>query len=374
MGSSQSGEQKEYRPMDIQHGEGVPSGLVAVTGATGFIGSHVVKALLESGYNVRAVVRDPSNATKIAHLEAMTEAKEATGSLSFAQGDLLVAGSYDGAFAECDAVVHCAAVVNNARNTKDPMLEIVAPSVQGSVNVYDSVARHKSIKRVIHTSSLAAIQSYGRPQEYKFTESDWNTWSSVQNGDYYGIAKTNAEEVAHRRAEASQGQFDVVSINPSIVFGKCLTKAHSKGSAVFVRQLLFGNRQHSIFVNCCDVVDVARAHVEALRRPAAGGQRFLISGDDSTHAMRLPQLANHCKELYPSHAARIRANLHGGLLFNLAWYTNMSEFERQVVLRDIHLDNSRSKDGLGLSYRPLNETLRDTIDSMLTTGFVTFRN
>ena len=92
----------------------VASGTVAVTGANGFIGSYMCAALLEQGYTVRAVVRNSSDQTKVAHLLALPGAAER---LTCVSGQLLEAGGYDDAFAGCAAVVHTAAVVEVPRQS-----------------------------------------------------------------------------------------------------------------------------------------------------------------------------------------------------------------------------------------------------------------
>ena len=98
--------------------------IVALTGASGFIGSHVAEALLREGHTVRAVVRDARNAAKCAHLaELAARHAAAGGALALFEGDLLVAGSFDAAFAGAEVVVHTAAVVEILR-TSDPPARI----------------------------------------------------------------------------------------------------------------------------------------------------------------------------------------------------------------------------------------------------------
>ena len=113
--------------------------------------------------------------------------------------------------------------------------------------------------------------SLGAPQaiinadqlEAQFDESVENSWSKVDNGDPYGYAKLKAEQMVFRYADERRNDGVVaVSINPGVVLGPCLTKAHTKGSAVFVRQLVFGNVQADLFFTYVDVREVAEAHVK----------------------------------------------------------------------------------------------------------------
>jgi nucleoside-diphosphate-sugar epimerase len=173
-----------------------PPATVAVTGASGFIGSWVCVRLLEQGFTVRAVVRDKTNAEKTAHLVKKAQELGRGGSLSFFSGDLSKPGDYDEAFAGADAVVHTAAVV--AIEAKNPLKEIVEPSTEGTKNMLGSVGKSGTVKRVVHTSSVAAIQSYDKGASYIFTEADEATWSTIERGDPYRISAPVA--VARRAA------------------------------------------------------------------------------------------------------------------------------------------------------------------------------
>mmetsp|Transcript_21354 Transcript_21354/g.63594 ORF Transcript_21354/g.63594 Transcript_21354/m.63594 type:complete len:347 (-) Transcript_21354:83-1123(-) len=338
--------------------------VVAVTGGSGFIGSWVVTELLKRGHTVRATVRDTTNLDKTAHLTARAEGQP--GKLELWQADLLTEGAFDGCFDGCDVVVHSAAVVSNAGAVKDPVKDIVDPSVKGTENVISSIVKCGTVSRVVHTSSIAAIQTYDKDPGYIFTERDWNDWSSPANGDYYGIAKVRAEEVMRKAGE--ENGFEVVAINPGVVFGPCMTKAHTKASPVFVRQLLYGNVQPDVAFTWVDVRDVAEAHAHCVDGDGVAGRRFILAGDHETHFARMPALAATCQELVPE--VKIEGKVYSGILYNMAWYLRMSDFEKAVILNDIQLSNDSSKQVLGIKYRPAEETLRDTIGSMLSTGFV----
>lgn len=154
------------------------------------------------------------------------------------------------------------------------------------------------MKRIVHTSSIAAVLNANKPGDTVFTESDKNTWSSVANGDAYGYAKITAEEIVDSYASKTEG-LDCVSINPCFVVGPCMTKAHTKGSAVFVRELIYRNEQPDIYMQFVDVREVASAHVEALKRSDAAGKRFILAGSYKTHAMRVNVLGDVVANLYP---------------------------------------------------------------------------
>ena len=339
-----------------------PGSSVAVTGATGFIGSHIVDALLKSGYNVVAITRSGASD----HLSALVTA-ETAGTLEFRGGDLLQPGSYDAAFEGCQGIVHCAAVVSNANAVKSPQREIVDPSVQGTENVVSSITKMTTpVSRVVQISSVAAVQTYDKPNDHAFTEADWNDWSSLQNGDPYGVAKTEAERVMMKGSEAHG--FECVALNPSIVFGPCLNKAHTKASPVFLRQLLFHNEQPDISFTIVDVRDVAAATVRALALPAAAvaGKRFILAGDDATHWLRFPALAERTQALFPQYS--VKAVLYSGLLFNAMWYLRLSAFEKAVQTVECHFDNAQSKDVLGVEYHSLGDTLEATVKTMVEHG------
>ena len=221
--------------------------VVALTGASGFIGSHVAEALLRDGHTVRAVVRDKTNADKCAHLTALGAAHAAAGGgLELFEGDLLVAGSFDAAFAGAEVVVHTAAVVEILR-TSDPQATIIDPSVRGVRHLLASLDASPSVRRLVHTSSIVAVYTYDKGDGHVFDEADWNDWSTAEN-DPYGFAKTEAE----RLVAAHRGAFDVVRCTPGVTLGPPMTKAHTKASTVLLRQLIYGNAQLNYPSSCVD--------------------------------------------------------------------------------------------------------------------------
>ena len=142
---------------------------VLVTGASGYIASYIVRDLLAEGYTVRGTVRDPNKVAELAHLRAMPGAPER---LELVAADLLTPGAFDPHMSGCATVMHTASPYK--LDVKDPQKDLVEPALLGTQNVLEAVARSSTVKRVVLTSSMAAITD--EPDEnHVLTEADWNT-------------------------------------------------------------------------------------------------------------------------------------------------------------------------------------------------------
>src|SRR5688572_25510098 len=145
---------------------------ICVTGASGFVAAHVIRELLERGRTVRGTVRSVEDLAKYDYLTSLPGAAER---LTLVPAELLAEGSYDGACAGCDAVIHTASPY--VVDVKDPQRDLVDPAVEGTLNVLRSAARAR-VRRVVLTSSMAAISDEPVPGKV-FTEDDWNEKSSL---------------------------------------------------------------------------------------------------------------------------------------------------------------------------------------------------
>jgi dihydroflavonol-4-reductase len=345
---------------------------VAVTGASGYLGSYVVAELLARGYGVHGCVRGcTENPEKAAHLHALPGAERLT---LFDGTDLSIDGSFDDAFADADAVIHTAAAV--AITGADPS-SIIGASVEGSQNVLRSVDLAPGVTRFVQTSSVAAVQTYDKPPTHVFSESDWNDWSTVENGDAYGVAKTQAERLvaAHFADDAKRS---CVAINPGVVIGPVMTKAHTKASGIYLREVIFSNKVQTFPSSYVDVRDVAAAHVNALERlPELDGERFVVTGDAPCAPDGALKLAEIATRLFPENRFDPKPQVSPtlmGLLRSLSCVPLvgrmvMSEFERNAVVMPIAFDNTAAREKLGLAFRSLDETVKDGIDSFVERGF-----
>ncbi len=194
---------------------------VLVTGATGYVAGWLVKRLLDDGYTVHAAVRDPTNKEKLKYLDAIAEQspEQSPGNIRYFKTDLLEPGSYAEAMDGCAVVFHTASPFTLA--VKDVQKELVDPALLGTRNILEQANNCQSVKRVVVTSSTAAICSDAVDMQNangeKLSEEDWNETSSIDHQPY-SYSKVVAEREAWRIAGA-QDRWDLVTINPSFVLG-----------------------------------------------------------------------------------------------------------------------------------------------------------
>ena len=340
---------------------------VLVTGATGYVAGWIVKGLLEAGATVHAAVRDPSRTEKHAHLDAIAAA--APGEIKYFKADLLAAGSYDEAIQGCAVVFHTASPFTV--DVKDPQKELVDPAVKGTRNVLEAAARAPSVRRVVLTSSCAAI--YGDNADIaaapngRLDESVWNTSSSLEHGAY-SYSKAEAEKAAWAIANA-QDQWRLVVINPSLVVGPALQSKPTSESFNIVKQMGDGTMKSGAprwGFGVVDVRDLAKAHLAAGFAAEAHG-RNIISGHESD----LFELSQLLREKYGDAYPLPRSAAPKWLAWLLAPFLG-GGMTRKLVARNFGVpwraDNSKAVRELGVTYRPLQTTMEDMFQQMIDAG------
>lgn len=340
---------------------------VLVTGATGYVAGWLVKGLLEAGVAVHAAVRDPSRVDKVKHLDEV--AKTAPGEIKYFKADLMEDGSYAEAMNGCSIVFHTASPFTV--NVKDPQKELVDPAKLGTRNVLDRATKTPSVKRVVLTSSCAAI--YGDNADIEqtpngvFTEDIWNTSSSLRDNPY-SFSKTEAEKEAWKIAEA-QNQWDLVVVNPSLVMGPGLNPRATSESFNIIRQMGNGDMKTGApdwGFGLVDVRDLAQAHMAAAYTPEAKG-RHIVSGHDTSLLEMARQLLPRYGDKYP-----IPRKVVPKFLVWLVGPIMMPGMTRKFISRNIGYpwkgDNTKSIRELGMRYRSQSETMNDFFQQMIDSG------
>ncbi|MFZ1330820.1 MAG: NAD-dependent epimerase/dehydratase family protein [Flavobacteriales bacterium] len=343
---------------------------VMVTGANGYVASWLVKRLLDDGLTVHAAVRNPNDEKKIAHLKKA--AANSKGQIKFFAGDLLKIGSYKAAMEGCELVYHTASPFTTS--VKDPKKELIDPAVKGTENVLRSATEVGSVKRVVVTSSCAAIYTDAidtvNAPGGKLTEEIWNTTSSLAYQPY-SYSKTLAEKKAWELAK-SQDKWDLVTVNMSLVMGPALDPGNTTSESINILKMLGGGEMKMgaprMGVGLVDVRDVAEAHFKAGFTPTAKG-RYITSA----HSTDFLEMG---KVLLPKYGDRFplpTKALPKWLLMIIGPFTNKL-FTRPFIRKNVDVpwnaDNSKIKKDLGMTFRPMKETMEDSFQNLIDEGIL----
>ncbi|KIK63983.1 hypothetical protein GYMLUDRAFT_40198 [Collybiopsis luxurians FD-317 M1] len=336
---------------------------VLVTGANGYIAFWVTKSLLDKGYAVRGTARSEE---KCAHLKKVfAEYKDKFETIVVP--DITKEGAFDEAVTEdIDAIEHTASPFHFKAD--DPQ-ELIGPAVNGTLSVLKSALRVSSVKRVIVTSSTAAILSI-LPERKVFTETDWNEQAieevkqqgkNASQFAKYRASKTLAEKAAWEFYNTNKASisWDLVVLNPPYVFGPVIhdisspsalgTSAADWYNAV-VRPDSGGKSLESLATGgggFVDVRDIALAHVLALQKEKAGGERLIISQGEFVFQDFIDIANSFSPSPIPSHPDLPKGNPGAG----------------KGYIPKIAYDASKASRILGpeLKYHTIEETTKDTL-------------
>lgn len=338
---------------------------VMVTGANGYVASWLVKRLLDEGLTVHAAVRNPDDENKVGHLVQLAE--NSKGKLKFFKSDLLGKGSYSEAMKGCELVFHTASPFTS--EIKDPQKDLIDPAVKGTQNVLETASNTPSVKRVIVTSSCAAIYTDAidcqKAPNGILTEEIWNTTASLEHQPY-SYSKTLAEKKAWE-IEKSQTQWDLVVLNPALVMGPPLNVLNiTSESFTILKQLGDGTMKMGvpkIGIGLVDVRDLAEAHFRAGFTPEAHG-RYITVGQCTDFLemskVLLPKFGSHYpipKKALPKWLVMIVGPMTNKLL------------TRKYIRNNVNIawkaDNSKIKKELGMTFRPMKEIMEDSFQVLV---------
>ncbi|PRP75079.1 hypothetical protein PROFUN_03915 [Planoprotostelium fungivorum] len=329
-----------------------PQSLILVTGVTGYLAAHVAEQLLDKGYRVRGTAR---TASKAEYLKKKWGDRFEWVNVS----DLIEDGAFDEAVKDVDGIMHVASPFHY--NVSDPYKDLIEPARKGTLSLLSAALKNgKKVQRIVITSSFAACAEPKDGSGYIYTEKDWNEFSIKeveQKGketspqQAYRASKSEAERVAWDFIKEKKPQFDLVTINPTFIFGPILHQVEDpkdlNTSVAFVYKMLTGETKEiaapapsQAFV---DVRDVAKAHVNAIEKEEAGGKRFLTTSAQ----FGFQQVADILRAKYPELKDKIPEGKPG-----------------QNYSTTHSVSNEEAKRVLNIEFMGLEKTIVDTAEDL----------
>lgn len=337
---------------------------VLVTGGSGFIGSYCILQLLEKGHQVRTTVR---NLKREADVRAMLKAggAEPGERLSVFAADLEKDAGWADAVKGSDYVLHVASPFP-ASVPKDEN-ELIVPAREGALRVLKA-ARDAGVKRVVLTSSFAAIGYGAIPKDRPFDERDW-TDPNGPNVLPYAKSKTIAERAAWDFVAREGGSLELSVVNPVGVFGPVLGPDYST-SILLVQRFMDGAVPGcpKLYFGAVDVRDVADLHVRAMTDPAAKGERFLaVAGD----FLSMLEIARILKARLGDAAKRVPTREIPNWMVRLAALRDPAVKQILPELGKVkNGSNAKARRVLGWSPRSNEDSIVATAESLLRLGLL----
>ncbi len=296
------------------------NGWVLVTGGSGFIGSYCIAYLLQAGYRVKTTVRSLSRANEVREMLHRAGAPGIEG-VVFTEADLTKDDGWAEAVQGADYVLHVASPFPIGEPNDEN--ELITPAREGTLRVLKA-ARDAGVKRVVLTSSFAAV-GYGREiGNHVFTEEDWSDINAPVGA--YIKSKTVAERAAWDFMEREGGSMELSVVNPVGVFGPVLGSDVSSSIKYLIGTVNGSITESPAFTfGIVDVRDVAAMHITAMTHPEAKGERFIATAEG---VMSLYDIAEVVRKERPTFAGQIAD------LTNTAqeYYTKMSNTKAKTIL------------------------------------------
>jgi nucleoside-diphosphate-sugar epimerase len=337
---------------------------VLVTGGSGFIASHTILQLIGAGHTVRTTLRSLSRENEVRATLKAAGADPGDG-LSFVAADLMSDAGWPAAVSGCEYVLHIASPFpSNVPKHED---ELIVPARDGALRVLRA-SRDAGVKRVVLTSSFAAI-GYGHPERNDvFTEEDWTDPSGADVMPYTK-SKALAERAAWDFIAREGAGLELAVVNPVAVFGPVLGADYAT-SILLVQKMMDGALPGvpRMCLGVVDVRDVADLHLRAMTDAAAKGERFLaVAGD----FMWLVEIAKALKERLGDKAKRVPTRQLPDWLVRLARFKDPAV--KQIIPELGKWKNATSEKAravLGWSPRSREESVSATAESLVRLGLV----
>nr|WP_323746666.1 NAD-dependent epimerase/dehydratase family protein [Catenulispora pinisilvae] len=317
-----------------------------MTGGSGFVGSQLVAALLRDGQEVRATVRSRSREASLR--EAVRRGGADDAGLEVVTAELMADEGWKDAMAGVEDVYHVASPIPLTQQPDDPD-ELIVPAREGTLRVLRA-ARDAGARRVVLTSSFAAVGYTPKPGA-EFTEADW-TDPDTPGLPPYPKSKAIAERAAWDLMAAEGGDTELVTVNPTAIFGPALSTAVASTTQL-IKAMLDGTMPIAprARFGVADVRDVADLHLRAMAAPQAAGKRYLAVSDGPTLS-------------YVEVAAILRRRLG-----DLAALAPTTEADGPDLPRPI-IHNDRARAELGWRPRPAETAVVEGAESLRDLGLL----
>jgi nucleoside-diphosphate-sugar epimerase len=341
---------------------------ILVTGGSGFIGGHLILQLLKQGHTVRTTVRSLSREADVR--KSLTAAGADASKLTFFAADLTADDGWPAAVAGCACVHHVASPFPLAMPKHED--ELIVPAREGTLRVLRA-ARDAKVGRVVLTSSFAAVgYGYAPGDTRVFTEKDWSVIDGSQGIAVppYQKSKAIAERAAWDFIKSEGGGLELAVVNPVGVFGPVI--GNDVGTSVqIVKKLLDGSVPGcpQVSFGAVDVRDIADLHIRAMNDPKAKGERFL--GVDDTGAVSFLDIAKIIRAKRPADAKKVPTmQLPNWVMRVVAVFDPSVRLIIPELGRTLEISNNKAKSVLGWTPRPTEESILDTVDSLVQRGLV----
>ena len=336
--------------------ENTASSPILVTGATGFISSHLISILLQKGYKVRGTVRSLANTDKSRFLYHLVPEKN--DNLELAEVDLSVKSNWLAAVEGCEYIFHVASPIP-PYVPKDEM-EIIGPAVAGTINMLEA-AIEKKVKKAVITSSVLAM-SFGNEEEV-ITEEDW---SDESVSPAYPKSKVRAEKAGWKIYEENKDKIQLTVVNPNLVLGPIFTR-HGNSSETFIADIMNGVFPGimDVKLGIVDVREVAQAHYNAMFNENTTGRRYICAAEglhqEEIFSILREEFGKVGYEIPTKHVTKEEVEASG----NKIAQRNVAN-----IGKEIKFNNERSIKELNITYRPVKQTIIDMGYSLIKQGVV----
>lgn len=333
---------------------------VLVTGATGFIASHTILELVNKGYSVRGTARSASKADQLNTTLSAYAAKPIE--IELVSADLTQDEGWIKAMEGVTYLLHLASPILTVL-PKDPN-DLIVPARQGALRVLRA-AKSAGVKRVVMTSSFAAIgYGWGKKRPPVLDERHWSNPDNIKDNTAYTRSKTIAEKAAWDYVQGEGAGLELVTISPVAVLGPAMSGDIS-ASLELVTQPMQNKvpAYPKMTYGIVDVRNVAQAHVIAMEKPEAAGERFIVGGEILSFA----EIGDLLREAFPNR--KLPKGELPNWLVKLLTLVNppLKQIVPELGKRRTY-SNEKSRQVLGLEYIPAQEAVLASANSLINLG------